>query len=81
MKGYHKAIIGAIIGASTAGIWLTFDLILPEPIGDYLLFILMGLVNLVIGWQVGRLVGKNDTLGSLSSLETNSNPAETITEK
>jgi hypothetical protein len=82
MKGYHKAILGAIIGASTAGIWLTFDLVLPEPIGDYLLFILMGLVNMVIGWQIGRSVGKNDALESLSTgQKTNSNPAETIVEK
>jgi hypothetical protein len=82
MKGYHKAIIGAIIGAATAGLWLTIDLVLPEPFGDYLLFILMGLVNMVIGWQIGRLVGKNDGLGSVSTgLKTNLNHAETIVEK
>jgi hypothetical protein len=82
MKGYHKAIIGAIIGAATAGLWLTIDLILPEPFGDYLLFILMGLVNMVIGWQIGRLVGKNDVRESESTgLKTNLNHAETIVEK
>ncbi len=58
MGGYVKAIIGAIIGAATAGGWLIVDLLLPEPIGDYLLFLLMGVFNMGIGWQVGRLMEK-----------------------
>jgi hypothetical protein len=53
-----KSVIGAIIGCATAGGWLVVDLLLPEPIGDYLLFILMGVVNMAIGWQVGRLLTK-----------------------
>jgi len=82
MKGLHKAVMGAIIGAATAGVWLSLDLILPEPYGDYLLFILMGLVNMVIGWQVGRLVGKKDALeSSAKGLEMNSTHGETVTEK
>jgi hypothetical protein len=58
MSRTQKSLIGAIIGASSAGMWLIVDLLLPEPIGDYLLFIIMGVVNMVIGWQFGRLVGK-----------------------
>ncbi|WP_047981928.1 hypothetical protein [Ornithinibacillus contaminans] len=57
---YRKAVYGAIIGASTAGGWLVVDLLLPEPIGDYLLFGLMGITNMAIGWQVGRSLGKQD---------------------
>ncbi|WP_085991315.1 hypothetical protein [Oceanobacillus senegalensis] len=82
MKGYYKAIIGAIIGAATAGIWLTLDLILPEPFGDYLLFTLMGLVNMVIGWQVGRLVSKSEpSKFSTTGQKTTLNHADTIAEK
>lgn len=73
MSRIQKSIIGAIIGASSAGMWLVVDLLLPEPIGDYLLFIIMGVVNMVIGWQVGRLVGKqkeNPVLESSNSIKT-----------
>lgn len=79
MRGFHKAIIGSIIGAATAGIWLTIDLILPEPYGDYLLFILMGMVNMVIGWQIGRLLTKNDPLKSTEKgINADLHHAETI---
>jgi hypothetical protein len=60
MNGYLKAIIGAIIGGVMAGGWLVVDLLLPEPIGDYLLFILMGITNMAIGWQVGRMLSKRE---------------------
>lgn len=80
MKGYLKAVIGAIIGAVTTGVWLGVDLLTPEPIGDYLLFSLMALSNIVVGWQVGRLLGKsrkavnNDTAESMAKgLKPNSN--------
>jgi len=65
--------LGAFIGASSAGMWLVVDLLLPEPIGDYLLFLIMGVVNMVIGWQVARLVGKqkeSPTLDGKESLNT-----------
>lgn len=82
MKGLHKAVIGAIIGAGTAGIWLTLDLVLPEPYGDYLLFTLMGLVNMIIGWQVGRLVWKKDSLESQAQgLQTHAEHVETVVDK
>jgi hypothetical protein len=82
MRGYLKAIIGALIGAVTAGVWLTMDLFLPEPYGDFLLFGLMGLVHIIIGWQVGRLLEKKDALeASAKGHELNSNQAETVVEK
>lgn len=59
MNRYLKSVLGAIIGVATTGIWLAVDLLTPEPIGDYLLFSLLGIFNVVIGWQVGRLMGKS----------------------
>lgn len=53
-----KSIIGACIGCATAGGWLLVDLLLPDPIGDYLLYILMAVFNGVVGWQVSRLFRK-----------------------
>lgn len=61
---YLKSLIGAIIGCVTAGGWLVVDLLLPDPLGDYILFPLMGLTNIVIGWQVGRLLGKRQEMGN-----------------
>ena len=66
MNRYVKSLIGAIIGCAMTGGWLAVDLLTPEPIGDYILYTLMAVVNIVIGWQVGRLFrkqrdhGKND---------------------
>ncbi|GIN87867.1 hypothetical protein J6TS2_42530 [Heyndrickxia sporothermodurans] len=59
MNRYLKSGLGAVIGVATTGLWLGVDLLTPEPIGDYLLFSLMGISNGVIGWQVGRLVEKS----------------------
>ncbi|MGC4376606.1 hypothetical protein WD019_06635 [Fictibacillus sp. Mic-4] len=70
MNRYMKSVIGAMIGCSTAGWWLLVDLLLPDPIGDYLLFILMGLVNMVIGWQVAKLVGKTKEASKISNERT-----------
>ena len=58
MNRYLKSIMGLMIGGATAGFWLLVDLLLPDPIGDYWLFILMAVVNMAIGWQVGRVLGK-----------------------
>jgi hypothetical protein len=58
MNRYLKAVLGAVIGAATTGVYFGVDLLTPEPIGDYLLYSLLGITNVVIGWQVGRLVGK-----------------------
>jgi hypothetical protein len=58
MNRYLKSVMGVLIGGAAAGGWLLVDLLLPDPIGDYWLFILMAVVNMAIGWQVGRLFGK-----------------------
>jgi hypothetical protein len=63
MNRYLKSLTGAIIGCATAGGWLAVDLLLPDPVGDYLLYPLMAVVNVAIGWQVGKLFGKPQDIG------------------
>lgn len=70
MNGYLKALIGAVIGAITTGVWLGVDLLTPEPIGDYLLYGLMAITNIAIGWQVGRLLGKSREASKNEVLES-----------
>jgi hypothetical protein len=60
---YLKSMIGAIIGFATAGGWLVVDLLLPDPVGDYLLYPLMAIVNIAIGWQVAKALGKPRDIG------------------
>jgi hypothetical protein len=60
---YLKSMIGAIIGCATAGGWLAVDLLLPDPVGDYFLYPLMAVVNMAIGWQVVRALGKPRDIG------------------
>jgi hypothetical protein len=68
MNRYLKSVMGVMIGGATAGGWLLVDLLLPDPIGDYLLFILMAVVNMAIGWQVGRLFGKSKNIEKNNAL-------------
>ncbi|MCM3567191.1 hypothetical protein [Neobacillus mesonae] len=63
-KNRLLALIGALIGCTTAGGWLIVDLLLPDPLGDYILFPLMGLTNAAIGWQVARRLGKRQEMGN-----------------
>ncbi|MEH7235909.1 hypothetical protein [Bacillus sp. JJ1562] len=70
MSRIQKTMLGAFIGASSAGMWLIVDLLLPDPIGDYLLFLIMGVVHMVIGWQVARLVGKQKESRSRKNSES-----------
>jgi len=51
-----------------AFVWLAVDLLTPEPWGDYLLYILMAVVNMVIGWQVARLFGKSREAAATDSV-------------
>jgi hypothetical protein len=64
MNRYLKSLIGAIIGCALAGGWLVIDLLTPEPIGDYLIYPLMALTNMAIGWKVGKLFGKRRNIGN-----------------
>ncbi|WHY69765.1 hypothetical protein [Neobacillus sp. SuZ13] len=62
---YLKSMIGAMIGCAIAGGWLAVDLLLPDPVGDYLLYPLMAVVNMAIGWQVARALGKPKDIGKV----------------
>ncbi|HET7578605.1 MAG TPA: hypothetical protein VFK33_04915 [Bacillales bacterium] len=55
---FLKAGMFGLAGCATAGGWLIVDLLLPDPVGDYLLYILMAMVNGAIGWQVARSSAK-----------------------
>lgn len=68
MNRYLKSVVGLMIGGATTGGWLLVDLLLPDPIGDYLLYILMAVVNMAIGWQVGRLFGKSKNMEKHNAL-------------
>jgi hypothetical protein len=58
MKRYALAIKGAVMGGVLTGGYLAADLMLPEPWGDYLLFLSLAVVNVGIGWRVGMLYHK-----------------------
>ncbi|MDP4161668.1 MAG: hypothetical protein Q8898_01065 [Bacillota bacterium] len=74
MNRYLISVLGVVIGAATTGLWLGVDLLTPEPIGDYLLYSLMGISNVVIGWQVGRLVGKSREVSQTKSTGERNEP-------
>ncbi|MBO9609390.1 MAG: hypothetical protein J7639_25780 [Paenibacillaceae bacterium] len=46
---------GALMGVTMTGGWLLADLLLPEPWGDVVLFAAMAVVNVGIGWKLGKL--------------------------
>jgi hypothetical protein len=45
---------GALMGVSMTGGWLLADLLLPEPWGDVILFSAMAVVNIAVGWKLGK---------------------------
>lgn len=59
-RGLNSAVKGAIMGASMTGGWLLADLLLPEPWGDVVLFGAMAVVNVAIGWKLGKLYDKQE---------------------
>lgn len=67
MKRLLRSGAGAGIGVGYAGFWLLVDLLTPEPWGDFMLYTLMAVVNLVIGWQVARLFGKKRSVAAADS--------------
>lgn len=60
-KAYFKSSVkGAIMGASMTGGWLLADLLLPEPWGDVILFGAMAVMNIGIGWKLGRMFDQRE---------------------
>jgi hypothetical protein len=45
---------GVLMGVSLTGGWLLADLLLPEPWGDFVLFAAMAVVNIGLGWKLGK---------------------------
>lgn len=60
-KSYVKSSVkGVIMGASMTGGWLLGDLLLPEPWGDVVLFSAMAVVNIGIGWKLGKMYDQQE---------------------
>lgn len=57
---FKSSVKGVIMGASMTGGWLLGDLLLPEPWGDVVLFSAMAVVNIGIGWKLGKLYDQQE---------------------
>jgi len=60
---------GALMGLTMTGGWLLADLLLPEPWGDVILFGAMAVVNIGIGWKLGKLYDAQNGKESVSALD------------
>ncbi|MBO9600089.1 MAG: hypothetical protein J7559_20000 [Cohnella sp.] len=61
---------GALMGVSLTGGWLLADLLLPEPWGDVVLFAAMAVVNIGIGWKLGKLYDNQNDKETVGAFET-----------
>ncbi|WP_256757714.1 hypothetical protein [Cohnella sp. WQ 127256] len=57
---FKSSVKGVIMGASMTGGWLLGDLLLPEPWGDVVLFSAMAVVNIGIGWKLGKMYDQQE---------------------
>lgn len=55
-----SSVKGAVMGAALTGGWLLADLLLPEPWGDVVLFAAMAVVNIGIGWKLGKMFDQQE---------------------
>ncbi len=62
---------GVLMGVSATGGWLLADLLLPEPWGDYVLYAAMAVVNIAVGWKLGKLYGKQEEADAVGALYPN----------
>ena len=69
---FSSSVKGAIAGTVMTGGWLLADLLLPEPWGDVVLFAAMAVVNIGIGWKLGKLFDQQEVK------EKNSEAAEAL---
>ena len=57
------------------GGWLLADLLLPEPWGDVVLFAAMAVVNIGIGWKLGKLYDEQEgKVANAEALDAKSAP-------
>ncbi|WP_127529255.1 hypothetical protein [Paenibacillus kobensis] len=61
---------GVLMGVSATGGWLLADLLLPEPWGDFVLFGAMAVVNIGIGWKLGKLFEIQNDKEPVDSFDT-----------
>ncbi|MFD0669930.1 hypothetical protein [Cohnella sp. GCM10027633] len=66
-----SSVKGAVMGASMTGGWLLADLFLPEPWGDVVLFSAMAVVNIAIGWKLGKFYDKQDRAETAGAIDAN----------
>jgi hypothetical protein len=72
-RSYFKSSVkGAIMGASMTGGWLLADLLLPEPWGDVVLFAAMAVVNIGIGWKLGKMFDQQEAGKEVEAVEAKS---------
>jgi hypothetical protein len=62
---------GVLMGVSMTGGWLLADLLLPEPWGDFILFGSMAVVNIAIGWKLGKLYDMQSEKEAAGTYEAN----------
>ncbi|THF74621.1 hypothetical protein [Cohnella fermenti] len=56
----RSSVKGALLGVTMTGGWLVADLLLPEPWGDVVLFSAMAVVNVGIGWKLGKMFDQQE---------------------
>ncbi len=69
-----SSVKGALMGLTMTGGWLLADLLLPEPWGDVVLFGAMAVVNIGIGWKLGKLYDNQNDKETVGALDAK-NPA------
>lgn len=62
---------GVLMGVSMTGGWLLADLLLPEPWGDFVLFASMAVVNIAIGWKLGKFYDMQSDKEAVGTYEAN----------
>ena len=67
-----SSVKGAAMGGLMTGGWLLADLLLPEPWGDVVLFGAMAVVNIGIGWKLGRMFDQQEGKNAAAASSTES---------
>lgn len=65
-----SSVKGALMGVSMTGGWLLADLLLPEPWGDVVLFSAMAVVNIGIGWKLGKLFDQQEAPSTTEAIDS-----------
>ncbi|WP_336774301.1 hypothetical protein [Paenibacillus sp. MMO-58] len=74
MARMKSQVKGVLMGISVTGGWLLADLMLPEPWGDFVLFAAMAVVNVGIGWRLGKFYNTQNEKEKVVELDTKNAP-------